>query len=140
MHYLWRFAQRLPKRGHISVFDRTWYGRVLVERVEGFCSKEQWSRAYNEIRAFEEHFVRSGSVLVKFWFHISEEKQLRRFRTRQETPDKQSKITDEDLRNREKWPQYEAAVSDMLELTSTEFCRFSVIPANDKMFAPIFAM
>lgn len=140
MHYLWRFAQRLPKGGHIAVFDRTWYGRVLVERVEGFCSEQQWRRAYGEIREFENHLTRSGNVLVKLWLQIDADEQLRRFRAREETPEKRWKITDEDWRNREKRPAYEAAVEDMLALTSTPICPWTLVPANDKLFARICAL
>lgn len=140
MHYMWRFAQRLPKGGHIAIFDRTWYGRVLVERVEGFCSERDWRLAYEEIRAFENHLVHSGNVIIKFWFQIDADEQLRRFHARQQDPEKRWKITDEDWRNREKWPLYEAAVCDMLELTGTPKCPWTVIAANDKLHARISAM
>ena len=114
-HYLWRFWRNVPKAGHIAIFDRTWYGRVLVERVEGFCAEEDWKRAYQEINEFERQLVEFGTVIVKFWLHISQEEQLRRFEARQQMPDKQWKIGDEDWRNRKKWKQYEVAVTDMLE-------------------------
>jgi polyphosphate kinase 2 (PPK2 family) len=140
MHYLFRFAKRLPKGGHITLFDRTWYGRVLVERVEGFCSEANWRLAYEEIRAFENHLVRSGNVLVKFWLHIDAEEQLRRFHAREQNPEKSWKITDEDWRNREKRLDYDAAVADMIELTSTSQCPWTIIPANNKLFARISAM
>lgn len=137
MHYLWRFACRLPKGGHISIFDRTWYGRVLVERVEKLTVESQWRNAYDEILAFERHIVRFGHVLVKFWLHIDAEEQLRRFRARESNPEKQWKITSEDWRNREKRAAYEAAVADMIERTSTPDCPWQVIAANDKLFARI---
>lgn len=137
MHYLWRFACRLPKAGHIAIFDRTWYGRVLVERVEQLTSEPQWRVAYDEIKAFERHLVSSGHVLVKFWLHMDAEEQLTRFRARESTPEKCWKITEEDWRNREKRPKYEAAVEDMLELTGTTRCPWTVVPANDKLSARI---
>jgi polyphosphate kinase 2 (PPK2 family) len=140
MHYLFRFAKRLPKGGHITLFDRTWYGRVLVERIEGFCSEANWRLAYEEIRAFEEHLVRSGNVLVKFWLHIDAEEQLRRFQAREQNPEKSWKITEEDWRNRDKRIDYDAAVADMIELTSTPQCPWTIIPANNKLFARITAM
>lgn len=134
-HYLWRFWNSIPKAGHITVFDRTWYGRVLVERVEGFCSEEEWKRAYNEINEMEEHLVNSGSVLVKFWLHIDKEEQLRRFEERKEIEYKQWKITDEDWRNREKWDKYKEAVDEMLFRTSTTIAPWTVIESNSKYFA-----
>ena len=106
-HYLWRFWRDVPKAGHITIFDRSWYGRVLVERVEGFCTEDEWKRAYREINEFERQLADFGTVIVKFWLHIDREEQLRRFEAREETPHKQWKITDEDWRNREKWEQYE---------------------------------
>ncbi|HEY5961001.1 MAG TPA: polyphosphate kinase, partial [Polyangiaceae bacterium] len=140
MHYLWRFSLRLPKAGHIAVFDRTWYGRVLVERVEGFCPESKWRLAYDEIRDFEDYLVRWGYVLVKFWLHIDKDEQLRRFQAREADPNKNYKITPDDWRNREKWDAYEAAVADMLELTSTPHCPWTVIAGNDKPFARISVM
>lgn len=140
MHFLWRFAQRLPKGGHIAIFDRTWYGRVLVERVEGFCSTAKWRLAYDEINAFENHLARSGNVLVKLWFQIDQAEQLRRFEARQQDPDKSWKITAEDWRNRERWPEYEVAVEEMIQRTSTSRCPWTVIAANDKPFARITAL
>jgi polyphosphate:AMP phosphotransferase len=135
--YLWRFWRRLPKAGHITIFDRTWYGRVLVERVEGFCTTEEWRRAYEEINEFERQLIRFGTVVVKFWLHIDQDEQLRRFQARQQTPAKQWKITDEDWRNREKWPQYEAAINDMLERTSTHRAPWTILEANCKLYARI---
>lgn len=137
MHYLWRFACRLPKAGHIAIFDRTWYGRVLVERVEQLAAEPQWRAAYDEIKAFESHLVSSGHVLVKFWLHVDAQEQLLRFRARESIPEKRWKITEEDWRNREKRSKYEAAVEDMLKLTSTTRCPWTIVPANDKLSARI---
>ena len=136
-HYLWRFWTRLPRTGHVAIFDRTWYGRVMVERIEGFCETEDWQRAYNEINEFEEALSNWGAVVLKFWVHIDRETQLQRFNERQNTPEKQWKITEEDWRNREKWPRYEEAVSEMLEKTSTAAAPWHVIESNDKLFARI---
>jgi AMP-polyphosphate phosphotransferase len=139
-HYLWRFMRRMPRAGHITLFDRSWYGRVLVERVEGFCAAEDWRRAFAEIAAFEKEFVRQGGVLLKFWFHIDQQTQLERFQARQADPGKEWKITDEDWRNRAKWDAYEVAVADMLVLTHTQNCPWSVVPGNDKLFARLFTL
>jgi polyphosphate kinase 2 (PPK2 family) len=139
-HYLWRFWQEFPKAGHIAIFDRSWYGRVLVERVEGFCSEQEWRRAYREINEMEEHMVNFGAVLVKFWLHIDQEEQLRRFEARQQTPHKQWKITDEDWRNREKWDSYKEAVDEMLFRTSTMYAPWTIIEANSKYYARIKAL
>lgn len=135
--YLWRFWTRLPKSGHICIFDRTWYGRVMVERLEGFCSEKDWQRAYNEINEFERQLTDWGAVVIKFWIHIDQETQLARFNDRQNTPEKQWKITDEDWRNREKWPQYEIAVNEMLKKTSTKNAPWYIIESNDKQYARI---
>lgn len=134
-HYLWRFWRRVPKAGHIAIFDRSWYGRVLVERVEGFCSEDQWRRAYQEINEFERQLAEFGTAMVKFWLHIDPEEQLRRFEARQR--EKQWKIGDEDWRNRQKWKQYELAVTEMLERTSTTYAPWTIVEANDKLFARI---
>ena len=139
-HFLWRFWKRLPKDGHIVIFDRTWYGRVMVERLEGFCSTADWQRAYGEINDFERQLYDWGAVIIKFWIHISNEEQLARFTARQEDPAKQWKITAEDWRNREKWPQYEVAVNDMIKYTSTDFAPWHIIAGNDKLFARIQAL
>jgi len=136
-HYLWRFWTRLPRTGHVAIFDRTWYGRVMVERIEGFCTEDDWKRAYNEINEFEEDLNDWGAVILKFWIHIDRDTQLKRFTDRQNTPEKRWKITTEDWRNREKWSQYEEAVSEMLEKTSTEFAPWHIIESNDKLFARI---
>jgi polyphosphate kinase 2 (PPK2 family) len=139
-HYLWRFWTRIPKAGHFAIFDRTWYGRVLVERVEGLCSEAEWRRAYQEIKEFELSLANYGTVIVKFWFHISPEVQLERFREREELDYKRYKITDEDWRNREKWGQYRAAVNDMVTNTSTTYAPWTIVEANDKLWARIRAM
>ena len=135
--YLWRFWTRLPRTGHICIFDRTWYGRVMVERLEGFCSEKDWKRAYNEINEFERQLTDWGAVVLKFWIHIDQDTQLARFTDRQNTPEKQWKITEEDWRNREKWPQYEVAVDEMLRKTSTENAPWYIIESNDKKYARI---
>jgi AMP-polyphosphate phosphotransferase len=139
-HYLWRFWRRLPEAGQIAIFDRTWYGRVLVERVEGFCSEEEWRRAYREINEFERQLVEFGTVLVKFWLHISPEEQLARFEARQQTPYKAWKLTEEDWRNRDKWGQYAVAVEDMLLKTSTTVAPWTVVPATDKLYARVHVL
>ena len=138
--YLWRFWTRLPRTGHICIFDRTWYGRVMVERLEGFCTEKDWKRAYNEINEFERQLTDWGAVLLKFWIHIDQDTQLARFTERQNTPEKQWKITEEDWRNREKWPQYEEAVDEMLQKTSTENAPWFIIESNDKHYARIKAL
>jgi AMP-polyphosphate phosphotransferase len=139
-HYLWRFWRSIPKAGHISIFDRTWYGRVLVERVEGFCSEADWKRAYEEINQFERQLVDYGAVIVKFWLQIDADEQLRRFQERQNTPAKQWKITDEDWRNRDKRPRYEPAVIEMLRRTSTPHAPWTILEANCKYYARIKAL
>ena len=136
-HYLWRFWRQLPKTGHISIFDRSWYGRVMVERLEGFCSHNQWMRAFNEINEFEAALHDWGAIVIKFWMHIDKDEQLARFTLRQNTPEKQYKITEEDWRNREKWDLYEEAVDDMIRYTSTEFAPWHIIESNDKCYARI---
>jgi len=139
-HYLWRFWRRLPEAGQIAIFDRTWYGRVLVERIEGFCTESEWQRAYQEINQFERQLVDFGTILIKFWLHISAEEQLARFEARQNTAYKSWKLTDEDWRNREKWDAYARAVEDMLLKTSTTAAPWSVVPANDKYYARVFVL
>lgn len=134
-HYLWRFWRNLPKAGHLAIFDRSWYGRVLVERVEGFATQDEWQRAYREINEFETQIVESGAILIKFWLHISKDEQLNRFKTREQEPHKRWKITDEDWRNREKWEDYWGPVSDMLEQTSTAHGPWVIVEGNDKRFA-----
>ena len=136
-HHLWRFWTRLPRSGHVTIFDRTWYGRVMVERIEGFCSEDDWKRAYAEINEFEKELTDWGTVVLKFWIHIDPDTQLERFEARQNTPEKQWKITEEDWRNREKWPQYEEAVEEMLLKTSTEYAPWYIIESVDKKYARI---
>ena len=136
-HYLWRFWKRLPKAGHIAVFDRTWYGRVLVERVEGFCSEAAWRRAYHEINEFERSLTNAGAVLAKYWLHVSPETQLARFKAREKDPAKRYKITEEDWRNREKWDAYKLAVHDMITQTSTAHAPWTIVEANDKNWARV---
>lgn len=136
-HYLWRFWRHIPRAGRMTIYDRSWYGRVLVERVEGFATEAQWSRAYYEINEFEEELSEAGIIIVKFWLHISKDEQLRRFKEREVTPHKQHKITDEDWRNREKWDQYLGAVNDMINRTSIRHAPWVVIPGNDKHYARV---
>ena len=135
--YLWRFWRHIPRTGRVTIFDRSWYGRVLVERVEKYCSEADWMRAYSEINDFEEQLVDNNTVLVKFWLAITKEKQLRRFKEREKIGFKRFKITDEDWRNREKWDDYEHAVCDMVDRTSTEVAPWTLVEANDKNFARI---
>ena len=135
--YLWRFWRHIPRRGRLTIFDRSWYGRVLVERVEGFCSETDWMRAYSEINDFEAQLVRHNIVLVKFWLTISKEEQLKRFKEREKIGFKRFKITEEDWRNRKKWDEYEHAVCDMVDRTSTEIAPWTLVEANDKNFARI---
>ena len=134
-HWLWRFWRDLPLPGTITIFDRSWYGRVLVERVEQFCSVADWSRAYGEINDFEEQLHANHTVIVKFWLQISKDEQLRRFEERQQVPYKQHKITDEDWRNRDKWDAYNEAVCEMFDRTSTEAAPWALIGANNKYHA-----
>ena len=133
--YLWRFWRQVPECGRIAIFDRSWYGRVLVERVEKFASVADWTRAYGEINDFEEQLVANGSVVIKFWLQVSKAEQLRRFEERKAVPFKQHKITDEDWRNREKWDDYNLAVCEMVDRTSTEHAPWTLVEANNKHFA-----
>lgn len=139
-HYLWRFWSRLPKTGHIAIFDRTWYGRVMVERLEGFCKENDWKRAYNEINEFEKELTDWGAAVIKFWVQIDKKTQLERFELRQNTPEKQWKITDEDWRNREKWDDYEIAVNEMIQKTSTAYAPWHILESVDKKYARIKAL
>lgn len=136
-HYFWRFWRRLPERGAMAIFDRSWYGRVLVERVEGFCTTAEWQRAYQEIREFEQQLVDFGAIVLKFWMHVSKEEQLHRFESRQSTPTKSWKLTEEDWRNREKWDLYEQAVEEMLIKTTTAHAPWTIVAGNDKYFARV---
>lgn len=136
-HYLWRFWRNIPRAGYITLYDRSWYGRVLVERVEGFATDAEWARAYAEINQFEEQLVESGVLVFKFWMQISLDEQLRRFRERENIPYKRYKITDEDWRNRDKWPAYKIAVNEMIAHTSTELAPWTLVEGDDKPFARI---
>lgn len=136
-HYLWRFWRDIPREGRFMIFDRTWYGRVLVERIEGFAQAAEWQRAYDEINDFEAQMVERGNYVAKFWLHVSPEEQLARFQAREETPYKQHKITEEDYRNREKWDDYVRAVDQMILRTTTDGARWHVIPANNKYYARV---
>jgi polyphosphate kinase 2 (PPK2 family) len=138
-HYLYRFWRRLkpPSEKQVLVFDRSWYGRVLVERVEGFCTEDEWKRAYREINEFERQLVDFGTIIAKFWVHISSEEQLARFNEREGTPYKAWKLTDEDWRNRSKWDAYEEAVEDMLLRTSTVSAPWTIVEGNDKRYARV---
>ena len=135
--HLWRFWRHLPRKGHIAIFDRTWYGRVLVERVEGFCSEADWLRGYTEINDFEHEVADSGVIVVKFWLQISQAEQLRRFKEREKIEFKRFKITQEDWRNREKWTAYQQAICDMVERTSTGDAPWTMVEANDKNYARV---
>jgi polyphosphate kinase 2 (PPK2 family) len=136
-HFLTRFWPQLPGWGGMAVLDRSWYGRVLVERVEGFATEDQWRRAYEEIKSFERMLTDEGMVLIKFWMHISHDEQLRRFTAREQEPMKRWKLTEEDWRNREKRTEYESAVTEMLERTDTSFSPWTVVEANDKRHARV---
>ena len=135
--YLWRFWRHMPRRGRVTIFDRTWYGRVLVERVEGFCAEPDWLRAYSEINDFEHELAESGVIVVKFWLQISQAEQLRRFKEREKIAFKRFKITEEDWRNRDKWDAYQQAICDMVERTSTGNAPWTLVEANDKAYARI---
>jgi polyphosphate:AMP phosphotransferase len=135
--YLWRFWRHIPRSGRVTIFDRSWYGRVLVERVEGFAREDEWKRAFQEINEFEQQLVEHGAMVTKFWVHISKDEQLRRFKERQETEFKQYKITDEDWRNRKQWDAYETAINEMVGRTSTRSAPWVIVAGNDKRFARI---
>jgi polyphosphate kinase 2 (PPK2 family) len=135
--YLWRFWRHIPAKGKFTVFDRSWYGRVLVERVEEFCPPADWLRAYSEINDFEEQLTDAGVIVVKFWLSIDKQTQLERFQAREEIPFKRFKITEDDWRNRDKWDAYRAAVGDMVDRTSTEIAPWTLVEANDKRWARV---
>jgi polyphosphate kinase 2 (PPK2 family) len=139
-HFMWRFWPQLPGWGGVAVFDRSWYGRVLVERIEGFATEEQWRRAYEEIVSTERTLVAEGMILMKFWLHISEEEQLKRFKRREKDPLKSWKLTDEDWRNREKRPQYEEAVEEMFERTDHAGGVWHIVPGDSKKYARVFVV
>jgi len=136
-HYLWRFWNRLPESGQIAIFDRSWYGRVMVERIEGFCREAEWKRAYREINYFERQLIDYGTILFKFWLQISRDEQLRRFEARSGDKLRSWKLTDEDWRNREKWPLYEEAVNEMLLKTSTLSAPWTVVEGDSKWYARV---
>ena len=136
-HYLWRFWRQLPRAGYMTLYDRSWYGRVLVERVEGLAMAHEWQRAYQEINGFEEQLIESGVTVIKFWMHISPEEQLKRFEQRKATPWKQHKLTEEDWRNRDKWQAYTQAVNDMVLHTSIDKAPWHIVAANDKYLARV---
>lgn len=136
-HYLWRFWRNLPRAGHLTIFDRSYYGRVLVERVEGFAREPEWRRAYQEICEFENHQLSFGMVIVKFWLHISPGEQLKRFQGRELDPYRSYKLTEEDWRNRQKWDAYTAAAEEMFSRTSTPAAPWTIVPANDKLSARV---
>ncbi|MDP6125247.1 MAG: polyphosphate:AMP phosphotransferase, partial [Candidatus Latescibacteria bacterium] len=138
-HYLWRFWRRIPKAGHIGIFDRTWYGRVLVEWLEGFIDRETYQRSFQEITEFEQSLVNFGTVVVKFWIHIDKDEQFARFESRQQIPEKQHKITDEDWRNREKWDAYAEVITEMIERTSTSYAPWTIVEGNNKRWARVKA-
>jgi polyphosphate kinase 2 (PPK2 family) len=133
--YLWRFWRNIPRRGDVAIFDRSWYGRVLVERVEGLCSPDDWLRAYQEINDFERQLVEANYAVVKFWLAIGADEQLRRFEDREAKPVKRYKLTPDDWRNRDKWPLYERALTDMIDRTSARLSPWTLVEANDKKFA-----
>jgi polyphosphate kinase 2 (PPK2 family) len=135
--YLWRFWRHLPMKGRITIYDRTWYGRVLVERIEGFAAEADWMRAYSEINDFEEQLARNGAVVCKYWLQISKDEQYRRFKEREKTRHKQFKITEEDWRNRKKWDEYQVAAADMIERTGTSYAPWTIVESNDKLHARI---
>jgi AMP-polyphosphate phosphotransferase len=136
-HYLQRFWNRMPKYGKIGIFDRSWYGRVLVERVEGFTEETAWQRAYGEINGFEKILSDEDYIIIKFWFHISKEEQLERFNDRKDDPMKSWKLTEEDWRNREKWEPYKEAVEDMINKTDKEYAPWHIIEGEDKKYARV---
>jgi polyphosphate kinase 2 (PPK2 family) len=135
--YLWRFWRHIPHNGRVAIFDRTWYGRVLVERVEGFCAEADWLRAYTEINDFEHELHKDGAIVIKFWLQISDKEQLKRFKEREKIDFKRFKITEEDWRNREKSEAYHVAVCDMVDRTSTSTAPWTLVEANDKSFARV---
>ncbi len=136
-HYLWRFWRHVPRAGHVAIFDRSWYGRVLVERIEAFAAEDEWKRAYAEINDFEGQLADRGVLVLKFWIHLSEEEQLRRFKAREKVPFKKYKITPDDYRNRERRNDYELAANEMIQRTSTQYAKWHLVAANDKRWARI---
>ena len=139
-HYLWRFWEKMPKAGHFAIFDRSWYGRVLVERIEGYAQENEWKRAYQEINEMEEVMANYGTLIFKFWVDVDQEEQLKRFKEREKTPTKKWKITEEDWRNREKWDRYREAVDEMIYRTHTSYAPWTIVESNNKLYARIKAM
>jgi polyphosphate kinase 2 (PPK2 family) len=139
-HYLWRFWEKMPKAGHFAIFDRSWYGRVLVERIEGYAQENEWKRAYQEINEMEEVMANYGTLIFKFWVDVDPGEQLKRFQDREKTPAKKWKITEEDWRNREKWDRYREAVDEMLYRTHTSYAPWTIVESNNKLYARIKAM
>ena len=135
--FLWRYWINLPKSGHMRIYDRSWYGRVMVERIEGFCTDDDWRRAFEEINDFEHEMVRAGTLMLKFWIDVSQDEQLNRFNARRDDPEKAWKLTDEDWRNREKYPQYCESINDMLKMTSTDFAPWTIVESDDKHYARV---
>ena len=133
--YLWRFWNKIPQNGKIAIFDRSWYGRVLVERVEEFAKKDEWKRSYDEINNFEKYLIDNNSIICKFWLQVTKDEQLKRFKEREKNPYKKWKITDEDYRNRKKWNEYIDAAEDMIKKTSTKNAKWNVIEGNYKWYA-----
>ncbi|TGN13998.1 UDP-galactose-lipid carrier transferase [Leptospira ilyithenensis] len=139
-HYLWRFWNRIPGQGLVGIFDRSWYGRVLVERIEGFATEGEWKRSFEEIVRFEEQLINDGAIVIKFWLHIDSDEQLKRFDYRKNDPLKRWKLTDEDYRNRDKWENYEVAANEMFLKTDHSEAPWILVPANDKYFARCFVL
>ncbi|BDA78597.1 hypothetical protein LPTSP3_g15270 [Leptospira kobayashii] len=139
-HYLWRFWNRIPKQGFVGIFDRSWYGRVLVERIEGFATEVEWKRSFGEIVDFEKQLIHGGTIVIKFWLHIDSEEQLKRFDYRKNDPLKRWKLTEEDYRNRDKWGKYEVAANEMFVKTDHPDAPWVLVPANDKYFARCFVL
>ncbi|WP_411822434.1 UDP-galactose-lipid carrier transferase [Leptospira sp. 'Mane'] len=139
-HYLWRFWNRIPRRGFVGIFDRSWYGRVLVERIEGFATEIEWKRSFAEIVNFEKQLIDEETIVIKFWLHIDSDEQLKRFDYRKNDPLKRWKLTEEDYRNREKWGKYEVAANEMFAETNSKEAPWILVPANDKYFARYFVL
>ena len=139
-HYLWRFWRRIPRAGEVGIFDRSWYGRVLVERVEGFATETEWRRSFTDINDFEHRLIEHGMTMVKFWLHVSPEEQEKRFLARQKISYKKYKLTDEDWRNRDRWEAYETAVHEMVERTSSASAPWTLVPGVDKRFARLMVL
>lgn len=138
-HYLWRFWSRIPTKGELVIFDRTWYGRVLVERIEGFATDDEWRRAYDELNSFERQLHDDGTIVIKLWMHFSPDEQLKRFKAREDNPLKSWKMGDEDWRNRARWDDYVVSAEEMFSRTDTEYCPWYIVPAEQKRYGRVFA-